>query len=114
MQSGVLGELGVKGEAQHGALSNAYDPPLAGGNRLHSRPEFFHPRRSDEDSREDTDAFLPGQAKLHGGPKAMRPASKRRCGVRLCPMRQVAAAPLRPCRWRASATPRLAALPLLA
>jgi len=38
MQSGVLGELGVKGDTQHGVLSNAYDPPLAGGNRLHSRP----------------------------------------------------------------------------
>ena len=71
MQSGVLGELGVKGDTQHGVLSNAYDPPLAGGNRLHSRPEFFHPRRSDEDSREDTNAFLPGQAKLHGGFEAM-------------------------------------------
>ena len=38
MESGVSDKLGVKGDAQHRALLDSHDSPLAAGNRLDAGP----------------------------------------------------------------------------
>jgi len=79
MKSGVLGELGVKGDTQHGVLSNAYDPPSQVAIACASGPSSStHGARIKTPG--NTNAFLPGQAKLHGASKlcTWRPKALRR------------------------------------